>query len=267
MSLLCVLRPGAVLQFLPLWAAFPCGLEGRKSRETAHHTTRPEHGEHSANPPSARTPTGSCLHYGIHTQWHRRGQETPQPHANREAAGQTLPCAQPWCLPSPRLWRHLVDGETKELHQPKVRNLRAPQQRLWKNSSWVLLRFSSYKTNRSAWPVPRKHVVHQALTPSQRVRVSQGQADTYALPGSRVCWAKVSQEGFWAQQSLVLHTQESQGQKRVKVAWEHASLYVPLPNHQLSQWWEVLYWAPNTSVQFSTPDSAPCVLLNHSGSS
>lgn len=113
-----------------------------ESEEAAHHTTPPKQGESTVQTHPPRRPSqfsGSCWHYGIHPPTTtREGEKPPQPHANREAADSrtnlALCSAQvhhyPRALHPCVCWHRLVDGRVKGLHQPKARNLRAPQQRL-----------------------------------------------------------------------------------------------------------------------------------------
>lgn len=87
---------------------FLAGLSGRESREAAHHTSPPEQGEHSVNPPSSQTPTalGELLALPKHPPTGRGEGKKPPSHmltGRQPTAGQTLPSAQPKCMTTPGL--------------------------------------------------------------------------------------------------------------------------------------------------------------------
>lgn len=118
-------------------------------------------------------------------------------------------------------WQHSMEGGHEGVAPVKSKKpQRAPERAAAESCSGP----TATKQTVPAWPVPRKHTVHQAL-PS-----SQGQAHTCALPGDRFCCTKCPERDSEHSQSLVLHTHNIKGKKEQGLHEKHAPLCVSSPS-------------------------------------
>lgn len=123
-------------------------------------------------------------------------------------------------------WQHSMEGGHEGIAPLKSKKPQcAPKRAAAESCSGP----TATKQTVPAWPVPRKHTVHQA-PPS-----SQGQAHTCALPGDRFCCTKCPErDSEHSNRWCFVHT--TSRPKRSKGFTRNMPHSVSLPHHQLSQW-------------------------------